>query len=263
TGKATGKATGAATGKANGDEASDRAALGRIAMAAVLAGLCPIIPIPFVDDLALRFVRKRSIMAELHRGGLKPGRVQMDVYLEKPTHLLGCVTALVIYPLKKIFKKVFVFLAIKDCVDAASLTFHELWLIRHAVRTGQLTTADLTVETDALLPLRRALEATTAQVDTSPLNQVLRRVFSSSKSILRQAATALAGSIRGGGGKRTDPGAVERAVDDVKPAEVAQVDELASRVGEQMWADRDYLVAVEEAFDRTWRSERGGGRSSG
>ena len=236
-----------------------RAALQRIVLASLLAGLCPVIPIPFVDDMALRFVRKRALRAELERGGLRPGRAQLDVYLQEPAKVLGCLMVVLIYPLKKIFRKVFIFFAIKDCVDAASRTFHELWMVRHAVASGQMTAADLTVEVDALLPLRRAVEATAQQVDTRPVNQMLRRAFSGSKSWVRQGGRALGKAIRLGGGTRSDPDAVERAVEGVGPSGIGEVDDMAGKLGEQMWAERGYLESVEKAFDKNWarRHEKG------
>lgn len=247
--------TGLTTQENAGAGSDDKTALQRIAVLSVLAGLCPVIPIPFVDDLALRFIRKRAIMAELDKGQVRPGRAQMDVYLQGPTQLMGCLTAVFIYPLKKIFKKIFIFLAIKDCVDAASQTFHELWMIRHAVNTAQLSQADLTLEPDGLMPLRRAVEATSQQIDTSPVNQVLKKGFSSSKALLRDAGRTLGNTIRTSGGTRANPEAVERAVDGVKPAEVGQMDELADQLGEQMWAERGYLTLLEQTFDENWKSK--------
>lgn len=236
-----------------------KAALQRIALWSVLAGLCPVIPIPFVDDMALRFLRKRALRSELERGGIRPGRAQLDVYLAEPANLMGCLTTLVIYPLKKIFRKVFIFLAIKDCVDAASRTFHELWMIRHGVVSGQLTKADVTVEVDALIPLRRAVEATSQQVDTRPINQVLRRGFVGSKAWLRQGGRALGKVIRGAGGSRSDPEAVQRAVDTVEASQVEDMGELAGRLGEQMWAERGYLSLVEATFDQNWKRRNDSG----
>jgi len=244
---------------ARAETSEDRAALQRIAVWSVLAGLCPVIPIPFVDDLALRFVRKRAILWELSNGNVKPGRAQMDVYLQSPPELLGCLTAVVIYPLKKIFKKGFIFLAIKDCVDAASQTFHELWMIRHAVRSAQLTQGDLTLEPDALVPLRKAVEATAEQIDTSPVNQLFKKGFSSSKALLRDAGSSLGKAIKSAGGTRANPDAVERAVDEVKP-EGGKVDELAEQLGDQMWAQRGYLELVETTFDKNWSVRRGDGQ---
>lgn len=232
--------------------AEDKAALQRIAVPSILAGLCPVIPIPFVDDLALRFIRKRAIRSELERGGLKAGHAQLEVYLDDPSKLMGCLTAVFIYPLKKIFKKVFIVLAIKDCVDAASKTFHELWMIRHAVKTKQLTAANITVEVDTLLPLRKTVEKTSEQIDTSPVNQVLKRGFSGSKVLLRDAGKTLGQTIRSAGGSKADPQAVERAVESVEPGEMGKVDELAGKIGEQMWAERGYLRTVEKTFDENW-----------
>ncbi len=244
-----------AKSSASPDPDQERDALARIALASVFAGLCPAIPIPFLDDLALRFFRRRAIVAELARTDVHPGRAQLDVYFETPTRMLGCVTGLVIYPLKKIFKKLFIFLAVKDCVDAASQTFHELWMIRHAARSGRLSPQSLTREPDGLLPVRRAVEATAKEVDTSPVTQTLRKGFASSKTLVREAGKSLGHAIRAGGGTRQDPEAVERAVEAAEPQAAGRLDDLASRLGDQMWAQRGYLSHVESTFDHHFVQE--------
>jgi hypothetical protein len=52
---------------------------------------------------------------------------------------------------------------------------------------------------------------------------------------------------------------VERAVEGVGPSGIGEVDEMAGKLGEQMWAERGYLVSVEKAFDASWvrRHEKG------
>ena len=234
-------------------EASDREAVSRIAFLSVLAGLCPIIPIPFLDDLVLQLVRKKAIRSEFKRFALTPSPAQLEgMTRQSSDHLLGCIATLIIYPIKKIFKKVFFVLAIKDCVDAASAAFHELWLVRYALEHKMISSADITVEADALMPLRQAIETTCKQVDTRPINQVLRRGFSTSKGMLKEAASTLASTIRQSGGTRKNPDGVERAVAGVNPGEGGRVNELADAIGERVWAERGYLTALEKKFEQTF-----------
>ncbi len=236
-----------------------RAALQRIAAFSVLAGLCHAIPIPFVDDLALRFIRKRAIRSELARGKISVGQAQMDVYLGKSTKFMGCLVAVLIYPVKKLIKKLLFVITIKNCVEDASFTFHELWLIRHAIVSKQLTQDKLTVEVDALIPLRKAIEATTKQIDTSPVHHLLRRGFSNSKAMVKQAGISLGALIRRGGGSSRDPDAVERTVDKMGSGQMGQLNAIADDFGGKMWADRAYLSAVQRAFDENFsRSDPNG-----
>ncbi|HQB47029.1 MAG TPA: hypothetical protein PLV85_25660, partial [Polyangiaceae bacterium] len=240
------------TASSEDEDKQARIALQRIITMSLLAGLCPAIPIPFLDDMALRFIRKRALRSEFERQGLRPGRAQLDVFLQERSRLLGCLSSILIYPIKKLFRKVSFVLAVKDCVDAASWTFHTLWMVRHAMVKGLFSNADLGVEVDALRGLRLAVDAASQQVDTRPFHQMWKRALGASRAWIRQGGRALGKMIRFKGGRSTAPETVERAVQDVEPLDIGEVDEVANRLGEQMWAERGYLRAVERAFETHW-----------
>ncbi|MEL6181819.1 MAG: hypothetical protein AAFS10_22860, partial [Myxococcota bacterium] len=116
-----------------------------ILFSAVLGGLCPLIPIPFLDDLIIGTVRRNMVRAIMKRANLKPtdDQVAMLTHNERGGCLMGCLTFVVIYPLKKIFRKLVYILAVKDCSDVASELFHEGMLLRYALRRGLITTEHL------------------------------------------------------------------------------------------------------------------------
>lgn len=89
------------TASSEDEDKQARIALQRIITMSLLAGLCPAIPIPFLDDMALRFIRKRALRSEFERQGLRPGRAQLDVFLQERSRLLGCLSSILIYPIKK------------------------------------------------------------------------------------------------------------------------------------------------------------------
>ena len=58
--------------------------LGRVAAHAVVSGLTPLIPIPFLDDYALRQVRERMVRAVLQEHGLPTPAKAVAVLLALP-----------------------------------------------------------------------------------------------------------------------------------------------------------------------------------
>ncbi len=241
------------------DNATDQDSIGtrRSIFFAVLAGLCPLIPLPFIDDIALDFVRKQ-LLASLfaaHQLELTPVHLAALLQTEKSNRLVGCFVGIILYPVKKIFRKIFFVLAVKDCVDSASAVLHEGLLVRHALASGLVDRASLDAGTDTLLALNRAIRTTCQQTDTRPVNQVFRRVFTASRSALADAAAALASLIRNKGGSRKNPQPVQTAFEHAEHQSNPQVDRLVDALGGQVFTEPGYLDALEKRFESNFRSE--------
>lgn len=241
-------------------EAKDPAGLRRTIFFSVLAGLCPLIPIPFIDDLALGLVRKQLTVSLFSAFELQPSPAQLAAFLqdEKPNVLVGCLASFVLYPIKKLFKKIFFVLALKDCVDAAAAALHEGILLRHALSSGQLDAARLASDPACTATLAAAIRTTCKQTDTRPVNQALRRVFTASRADLAAAAATLGAVIRSKGGDRKNPDSVERAFETVEQQSNPQVDRLVDEIGTQMFAEPGYLDALKKRFDANYRQATGG-----
>ena len=136
---------------------SDRipsAELRRIVFYSLLTGLCPLIPLPFLDDW-VRDVLRRRLAVELageHGLELADGDVRILASGDHPRTLggclLGCVTAAVIGLVKvvlkivrKLYREVLFFLTIRQCVITFSHTFHEAYMMRHALALGALASS--------------------------------------------------------------------------------------------------------------------------
>lgn len=163
----------------------------QIALHGVLAGLCPLIPIPFLDDAVLRRVRAslgREVLAD-HQLSAEALRTLAGAHAEP----IGCSTLLLL-PLRlawklflKLFRRLTIVLSIKEALDTASHVLHEGWLLAAARRRADLETHDPDT-------VRRAIEAACAQVDPRPVEQLLKRSFRGSRAVLHRAARTLARS---------------------------------------------------------------------
>ncbi len=157
-----------------------------LAARSLLAGLTPLIPVPWLDDAVERGVRRRTLAALLRERGLDPTPADVDVVagLERSGGR-GCLGALLrgaveasLYLLRKLFRKLVVVLAVHDGADAASRLFHDAYLLRHALSIGALEAGPGgRIDRDAARRVRRAMDATLAATDTSPLRQAVRRAL--------------------------------------------------------------------------------------
>ena len=131
-------------------------------------GLCPLIPLPFVDDWLIARLRRRLITEALSERGLKITPSETARLAADPgITLSGCLWAIVLWPIKKLLRMVLFFLMAKSCLDAAAETAHRLQLLEDALEAGLLP-GDLD-------RLARAVNATLSIETPSPVKRALRR----------------------------------------------------------------------------------------
>ncbi len=213
----------------------------------VLSGLCPLIPIPFVDDLIQGQIRQHFVRKQLRDANLDPsGEAQKILTRDNSGCALGCVISTVLYPIEKIFKKIFIFLSIKSCVDVASLVFHYGYLRRFALEKGLLDAA-LLQDPAQLLVFQSAIESTCKELDTRPINQILMRIFRGSRNVLRVAASHLMGEMRGKA-KAKHESQTASALNAVEDQGRFVLQEMLDDLAQQVWSEQSYLRGLEELF---------------
>lgn len=217
----------------------------------LLASLTPLIPLPLLDDWAERWVERRLVRETLKLEGF----VAQDWHVEvlswdgQVGQARGCFFPLVVsvrivlYVLKKIFRKLLVFLLVKDCVDRFSRIFHHGYLLHVAFERGVIDSRAL-AGGDRLIEVREAMLATCEAVDPRLLNQLIRRVLMKSRRALLGAAR-LFGRLLSNERKKAEPAA---------PTNSAMLDEQEALRGvvEQMsgalWGNAAYRAELERVF---------------
>ena len=103
---------------------------------AVLTGLTPLIPVPLVDDLVKSYFRKRLVRSLGSSAGRLLSEEEVDALAAESGGgcLGGCLTTVLVYPLKAVFRKLFYFLEWKRAADVTSRTYHFGYLVGHALR---------------------------------------------------------------------------------------------------------------------------------
>lgn len=103
----------------------------------LLAGLARFVPVPILDDWLYRKALRRAIAEDAVVAGVALDEPSLDVLTaDRSSMLVGCLKALVVWPLKKLFRTVFWFLTVKDVIDAWALATETIALVGIARSKG-------------------------------------------------------------------------------------------------------------------------------
>ena len=146
----------------------------QIILHSILAGLTPLIPIPFLDDLVKTYFKRRLVrkLAASHSQMLREADVETLADDKDSGCLAGCLTTVLLYPLKAIFRKIFFFLEWKRAIDTVSHTYYQGFLIEFALAENWLAPAGRIAATDA----RRVIDHLLQQVNTSFIERAVKGV---------------------------------------------------------------------------------------
>jgi hypothetical protein len=171
---------------------SDNSRQNLLVTSAVLAGLTPLVPIPFVDDHLYAYFM-RSMVQRLGAAHSRPfSTEELEALTAQPgrggaLRLLGSVA---LYPAKKVLRKVFFFLELKRAVDTISHTYHRGFLLDAALDEGWLNA-------HGAPRVRAAIDAVLARTNTSPVAHAIYGVLNQSQGVLKNMVATLTGSLTG------------------------------------------------------------------
>jgi hypothetical protein len=152
---------------------------------AVFVGLTPLIPLPFLDDLTQRYFERRLIGRLLREHQASPTDEHIDALAAPPPSphgaVLGCLLTALLYPIKKLFRKLFFFLEIKRALDLVSTTYSLGYALDHALGEGLYSAGGSRPPAE----LRQAIERVLSRVGTSPINLAVRGAFLASRGAIR------------------------------------------------------------------------------
>jgi len=207
----------------------------------LLGGLCPLLPIPFLDDLVLARMRRRMVehLATRWQVALAPAQLALLSGGGRKMTVGRFLAKAAIYPLKEVLRKILYFLAIKDAVDTFSLLFHQGYLVHAAFAHGALGRGP--ADDGRVAVAAAAVHGTLAATNTRPLRRLLVGVLRNSRDLLRGTVRWLAARL----GRRRDAAPNLASIAD----EATSRPELGSRDAEQLldrlllalWGERRYL----------------------
>jgi hypothetical protein len=196
---------------------------------AVLVGLTPLIPVPLLDDVVKSYFRRRMVRELVQSAGRTPGEKELTALASERERgcLTGCLFALLVYPAKAIFRKLFYFLELKRAVDLASRTYHFGYLVGYALgpRAGGASALDLY----GAKAVNEAAQHVCREAPVKPVEAAIGGAFRKSRGVLRGAAAMLATSLRRVSG-RARPERVAEAIEEVEPDERRELEPVVMRI---------------------------------
>ncbi len=228
----------------------------------LLAAATALIPIPLLDDWSYGVTRRRMAREIFRRRGIATQRITLKIALgqydeDRPGGCLYKVLfTLVIVPLRivsrfvrDLFRKILIFLAVKQASDWASAAFHEGYLLQHAA--AKLAPGDNLGRSDARR-MRYSIRLTLRGLNTSPVWNVFYGIIRLNRSLLRTVASRVS-RIGKQARARTAPEVEEASVDEYLRQERRFLDDVVNRLADLLAGQRGYLVQLESRFDHFYR----------
>lgn len=229
--------------------------LSNITFHGLLGSLTPLVPMPFLDDWAERWVHRRLVRETLRLRGFEAELWHLEVLVWDGDlgQSRGCLYPLVLafklvlYVLKKIFRKLLIFLLVKDCVDHFSSAFHQGYLLHVAFERG-VVDAQALAGGERLIAVRQAILTTCEAVDARPIDQLVRRVLLKSRRALLSTARLFGRLLR----RERRQSASAESPDPQGDANLQSEKDALRGVVEQMsnllWSNTAYRAELERVF---------------
>jgi hypothetical protein len=235
-----------------------RATFQRLTFYSVLGGLCPLVPMPFVDDWALGQVQRRMAWEIARNAGVTLSPNERKILAGGGEGgWSGCLGSIAWVAREVIgailgwlFRTVFYFLTIRRSVKRSSETLHLGYLFAHSLRSQSAAfPPSITPEERARL-IRAAAMKTLEQVDDRAVYQTLIRDFRRSLSLLLQAAALLRRFLP----RRRKRREADLAADnEVFRREEELLGGFVDRLSADLWGNQAYFAELERRFEANLR----------
>ena len=233
----------------------------RLTFFSVLAGLCPLIPMPFVDDWAISLIHRRMVreLGESRDLDLTEDETRLlagEGERRWPGLLKG--TAMLVRRgvgkiVGKLFKTAFYALLLREGIHRAVETFVEGYLLLYAAGLPQaLRPAGRTPE--RVRAVRAAVISTMKEADVTAIHKAIGRAFQGSFELLLEAAMKLGARLTGFRSRQKETSAPDEAVPLQEEEEI--LGGFVDRLAENLWGDEEYFKSLERAFDERLARER-------
>ena len=124
---------------------------------AVLIGLTPLIPIPFLDDLVKSFFYKRFVrsLAARHKLSLSADEINTLAEDRNRVGIRGCLFGLIEYIVKRLIRKLIIVLEWHRAIDTVTQAYYAGYLMDYSFQQGWYTPGD----PQQAIGLRSAIDA--------------------------------------------------------------------------------------------------------
>ncbi len=223
-----------------------------ITTSAIMAGICALSPVPFVDDLFIGAIRRHAVRRIFRARGKELTWGQARALTRTHRNLLvGCLLGVVVYPIRKIFRKVFYIFAVKEAVAVASRLLHQGRLVEHALASGCLSVDELGASKEPLSRLNVTIQQTCDEANTDSILRIFEASFAGGRAFLRSLGRRAVRILRALSVMR-QPDAV-----DALPGQLEGERErgLLADLHTALLGEEVYFAVLTASFDERWAKE--------
>lgn len=211
----------------------------------VLIGASALVPIPLLDDVAKNYLVRRLIRTLAQREGMSLTAEEIERLTQDPPSgccLWGCLGNAVVYPIKRLIRKILFFLEIKRAVDQSSIALAKAWLFSLALRRGLWSPGRDLGECDRL---REGILTACQSHGVQPLETAFRHGFRGARDLLKEFALRL---FRREIANKEE---LEAAVQQFEEEQGERLASISKKIGDALAVlGEDYLQAFAVEFER-------------
>ena len=161
---------------------------------AVLIGLTPLIPIPFLDDLVKSFFYKRLVrsIASRHKLSLSAGEINALTEDRSRGTIRGCLFGLVEYIVKRLIRKLIIVLEWHRAIDTVTQAYYAGYLMDYSFQQGWYTPGD----PQQALGLRSAMDTARKGANINLVRNIVKSSFNQSRGLVLDAVRQISGSLK-------------------------------------------------------------------
>src|SRR4030042_1940511 len=161
---------------------------------AVLVGLTPLIPIPFLDDFAKSFFYKRLVRSLAIVHGLSLSASEIAILSENQGQgcVKGCIIGFFEFIVKRLVRKVIFVLEWRRAINLVAHTYHFGILLNYAFQEKLYASGD----PDHAVRLRAALELARSSANTNLVKRVIQLSFNQSRLVILAAVQQVTRSLQ-------------------------------------------------------------------
>ena len=161
---------------------------------AVLIGLTPLIPIPFLDDLVKSYFYRRLVrsLASRHKLSLTTDEINSLAEDRGQVSIRGCFFGILEYIVKRLIRKLIIVLEWHRAIDLVTQAYYAGYLIDYAFQQGWYAPGD----SQQAIRLRSAIDTARKNANVSLVRNIVKSSFNQSRGLVLDAVRQVTRSLK-------------------------------------------------------------------
>lgn len=161
---------------------------------AVLIGLTPLIPVPYLDDLVKSYFYKRLVRSLAARHKLSLSSEEINILAEDRGQgsIRGCLLGILEYIVKRLIRKLIILLEWHRAIDLVTQAYYAAYLMDYAFQQGWYAPGD----PQRAVRLRTAIDTARKNANVNLVRNIVKSSFNQSRGLVLDAVRQVTRSLK-------------------------------------------------------------------